>query len=58
MIGDEFSDLARELITAKMMESPDEGVRTITATFGVPDDAVEQVAAKLRAKAASERTEG
>lgn len=47
---DIFSQRARHMIERKLMEHPDEGVRAITAMFGVPDEAVERVAAKLRAE--------
>jgi hypothetical protein len=49
-VGDAFTERAREMLTAKMLEHPDEGVRAMTAMFGVPDEAVEQIAAKLRRK--------
>jgi hypothetical protein len=50
---DQFTECARSLIEAKLLNHPDDGVRAITAMFGVPDEAVEAVAAKLRAEAAA-----
>lgn len=41
------------MVENKLLNHPDEGVRAITAMFGVPDEAVEQVASKLRAEAAA-----
>ncbi len=49
---DAFDEHARGLIEARLLNHPDEGVQAITALFGVPDEAVRQVAAKLRAQAA------
>ncbi len=50
-MDDVFSTRARDMIEAKMLAHPDEGVRAITAAFGVPDEAVEQIASKLRREA-------
>jgi hypothetical protein len=50
-MNDSFSVKARDIIEAKLLAHPDEGVRAIVAMFGVPDEAVERVAAKLRAEA-------
>lgn len=49
---DQFTVRAREMIEQKMLNHPDEGVRAITAMFGVPEEAVERIAAKLRAEVA------
>jgi len=50
MMDDQITLRAREMIEAKLLDHPDEGVRMITAMFGVPDAAVESLAAKLRAQ--------
>jgi hypothetical protein len=41
------------MLEEKLLNHPDDGVRAITAMFGVPDEAVERVAAKLRAQVAA-----